>query len=148
MGQDLCEASGKNRESCAKCLNIIYCNFVMFSWNFSIYWNTRGSCLWKTPGEMVRYFGLCNLLSVQVAKQIYENSDLWGMFVSCTLCLLAPLFLDKCPQIKEIYPPLQFFEYTCLYISIRYRTLDLMYCQNSYMQRSLLSYAEVRTKSV
>lgn len=99
---------------------------------------------------LVRYFGLCSLPLVQVAKKkkIYENSHLWGMFVSSSLCLLTPLFLDKCPQIKEIYPPLHFFEYTCLYIYIRYRTIDLMYCQNSYMQRSLSSYAESGTKSV
>lgn len=95
---------------------------------------------------VLRYFGVYNLFLIQVEKQIYENCP---TSEECLLApLTAPLFLDKCPQIKEIYPPLQFFEYTCLYIYIRYRTLDLMYCQNSYMQKSLSSYAEVGTKSV
>lgn len=104
------------------------------------------SCLWKTPGEIfwsLQTFGVQN-----PNLENSEESHLWGMFVSSTLCLLVPLFLDRCPQIKEIYPPLWFFEYACLNINIRYRTLDFMYCQNSQMQRSLSSYAEVGTKSV
>lgn len=109
-----------------------------------MYWNTWGVACEKL---LVRYFGVCNHFFFSSKNKSMKTVPSLRNVCS-TLCLLALLFLNKCPQIKEIHPPLWIFKYTCLYIYIRCRTLDPMYCQNSYLQRSLSSYAEVGTKSV
>lgn len=119
-----------------------FCNVFLEFWNILKYLRELlvKNSWWDTLVS-------ANFLSSDRKTNLWKLSYFRRMFVSSSLCLLAPLFLDKCHQIKEIYPSLWFFEYTCLYVYIRYRTLDFMYCQNSYMQRSLWSYAEVGTKS-